>query len=497
MEILINNFSPWQKPQRQSPAAIFLILVKVSFQLLKFMWPVLAIYFIRNEKEESSTWVLWMMIGFGVLSLLGTIITYWFSKFYISENQLIVQSGWLRKKNLSIPLQNIQAVHLEQNVWQQVFGVSKVSFDATGSEKVEVQLDALATGKAEELKRLLMDHKQNQPHLKPETVSQSPHSYKLGLADLIKLSLTANHLEAFLLLFAFSFNLIGEVRRIFDFDEQEEYFESYAQEMLGQTAYIAFVLLLGVATVSLLFSTVRVFIKFFDFSLSDNDQTWKIKHGLLNRQQKSIPLKKIQIISWRTSWLRRKFDYWTLLVQSVGHSRQQQKQHVQIPILAFSEVVRLVESYQKFTGIDGPSSNSIEPDYWKRKSLLLGLPLAIIPMVASWFWIEWWSLFFLLVAVYTTAHYYVVYKNFRWQSVPAGLQLVSGAWGRKFTLLNWPKVQQVHIHQSPYQRRQQLATIVFLTAGGRVVLPYLKLSAATALADRVLYEVESRNEPWM
>ena len=496
MEISTNSFSPWHIPQRQSPAAIFLILGKVSFQLLKFFWPILALYFLRNEKEDFSFWYIWIVPAFGILSLLGTMITYWFNKFHIREDHLIVQSGWLRKKKLSIPFQNIQAVHLEQNVWQQLLGVAKVSFDATGSEKVEVQLDALAVEKAEELKKLLTGHAQNQAEQETKTETQSTQTFKLSFPDLLKLSLTANHLEAFLLLLAFSFNLVGEIKRIFDFDEQE-YFNTYVQELVNQTSFIAFVLLSLVATVSLLFSIVRVLFKFFDFSLTDNGQSWKINHGLFNRQQRSIPLNKIQIISWRTSWLRRKFDYWIVLVQSVGHSRQSRKQQVQIPILAFSQLVKLAESYQEFKGIDPAQSRPIEPDYWKRKSLILGFALGIIPTIALWFWVEWWSLSFLILPIYITGHYYVAYKNFRWQTVPAGLQLLSGAWGRKYTLLNWSKIQQVHIQQSPYQRRKHLANIIFITAGGKVVLPYLSLATATELADSALYEVESKNEPWM
>ena len=495
MEIASNNSSAWQIPQRQSPAAIFIILGKTSVRILKSTWPLLVVYFVQNEQDDFSFWLLWFIAGFGVLSILGTFVSYWFRKFYIKENHLIVQSGWLRKKNLSIPFQNIQAVHLEQNVWQQLLDVSKVSFDATGSEKVEVQLDALATGKAEELKRLLMSRTKGGADQK-EDANEPKLTYRLGFADLLKLSLTANHIEAFLILLIFGLNLMGEIKRFVDFDEQE-YINTYAREILSQTAYFAFILFLIIATVSLLFSIVRTFIRFFEFSLTEKEQSWKITHGLFNRQQKTIPLNKIQIISWRASWLRRKLNYWIILVQSVGHNQQHQKQHVQIPILAFSRVVELAGSYQGFRGIDPAESHRIQADYWKRNSLFIGLPLAIIPMLASWYWIEWWAFSFWILAAYTTGHYYVAWKNFRWQNTPAGLQIYSGAWGRKYSLLNWNKVQQVHIRQSPYQRRNHLANLVFLTAGGRLMLPYLSLAAATALADQVLYEVESKEEGWM
>src|SRR5690606_11368512 len=136
--------------------AIFIMLWSTSLKILKGFWPVLVLYFFKGETDENSISLLWLVLTFVFFSLVSTIISYWFKQFYTHDDSLIIKSGWFRKKTLSIPFQNIQAVHLEQNVWQQFLGVSRVSFDATGSEEVEAQLEALPTPKAEALKNLLM-----------------------------------------------------------------------------------------------------------------------------------------------------------------------------------------------------------------------------------------------------------------------------------------------------------------------------------------------------
>jgi putative membrane protein len=320
-------------------------------------------------------------------------------------------------------------------------------------------------------------------------------NYKLSFPDLMKLSLTANHLEAFLILLALGLNLLEEIGQVFDFNGQA-YINSYARENVDQTDKVA-LLFIGIAIISVLFSVVRTLIKFFGFTLTDTSKEWKISFGLFNRQQKTIPLQKIQILSWRATWFRRKFDYWIMHVQAVGHNEKNRKQHVQIPVLEFPTVLKLASSYQEYIGIDPLMSNKIEPEYWKRKSLMVGLPFFLVPMAASWFWIGWWALGFVFIFIYLTGYFYKYYQNFCWKTPETGVQLRSGVWGRKFTLLNWKKIQQVHIHQSPYQRRHQLANVIFLTAGGKVVLPYLRLTTATALVDYVIYDVESKDENWM
>src|SRR5688572_22406885 len=112
------NYS-WETPQRQSPAAIFIMLLKAGISLVKMFWPVIIIYLLKKRNDPGESNIFWIVIGFGVLTIAGAILKYWFSKFYISNENFIIETGWLKKKTVTIPLRNIQAVHLQQNVWQQ------------------------------------------------------------------------------------------------------------------------------------------------------------------------------------------------------------------------------------------------------------------------------------------------------------------------------------------------------------------------------------------
>lgn len=493
METSTSNVTHWQVLQRQSPAAILILLWSIALKLLKALWPILILYFFKDEKDNDSLWLFWILMGFSSFSLMGAIIGYWFKKFKINDETLIIESGWLRKKVLSIPIQSIQAVHLEQNVWQQALKVAKVNFDSTGSGKVEVKLDALSIEKAEELRNLLIDRGIVEPKFSPETPLENEKKYTLVFSDLVKLSLTANHLEAFFILLALGLNIFDEVRQIFD---GSDYLESYVEHLLGQTVIFLLVLLIGIALISIVYSFFRTLIRFYGFELIDSGKRWAISYGLFDRTKKIIPTNKIQIISWSANWLRRKFHYWTIQVQSVGQ-KENGNSNVLIPVTSLSQVFQLAGSYKEFTEIEYATSYKIEPDYWKRKSLLKGLPLTLIAMIVFFYWIEWQVFGFILLFGFLVWYYYQWYQHFRWQTNETGIQILSGFFGRKFTLLSWKKIQQVHIHQSLYQKTHQLANVIFITAGGKVTLPYLSLSTANALVNYVLHDVESKEESWM
>src|SRR5690606_19504579 len=115
----MENNSPinhWQEPQRQSPAAILIFLWSTAINLLKGLWPILALYFFMGDKDSDSLTLLWGIAGFSLLIIGWAVIGYWFKRCHLQEDTLVIPFGWLKKKTLGIPIHSIQAVHLEQNV---------------------------------------------------------------------------------------------------------------------------------------------------------------------------------------------------------------------------------------------------------------------------------------------------------------------------------------------------------------------------------------------
>src|SRR5690606_2649448 len=152
----------------------------------------------------------------------------------------------------------------------------------------------------------------------------------------------------------------------------------------GQTILVLWVLFIGVAFLSIIFSFFRTIVRFYGFKLIDSGKKWNISYGLFDRSKKIIPISKIQILSWRANWVRRKFHFWTVQVPSLGH-KENRKTNVLIPLTSFIQVIQLARSYQEFREIDYEQSNRIEPEIWRRKSLLRGIPITLLVMGIAFF----------------------------------------------------------------------------------------------------------------
>jgi putative membrane protein len=482
-------------PQRQSAAAIIILMLRSAITIGKSLWPALLVILFNTKRQNESNKVFIILIGFVALTLFITLIRYWFYHFFIQHDNLVIKTGWLKKKTLSIPLQSIQAVHLEQNLWQQAFGVAKISFDSAGSEKVEARIDALAMTKAEHLKQILLSKTRIQTELE-STFHHAPTVYKLSPKDLLKLSLSANHLEAFFLLLALSINVIDDLRKAFNIDEWK-WMQSLTNSLKGEVIFATTIIIVFVAIVSIAYSMLRTIFRYFNFTMQDTHNAWKLTFGLINRQENIIPHSKIQVFSWHSNWLRRKLNFWMIDVQTIGHLSRKEKQRTKIPLTESRSAVMLASVYQSTEVFNPSSGNRIDAGYWKRKTLLVGVPVTLAVVAISWYWLGGDSAWVSLLLVYFTGYFYKWYTHYRWFVNEEGIQAYSGVWGRRYSLLVWKKVQQIKISQSPYQRSHQLATITFQTAGGNIVLPYISLAIAQQLSNFVLFQVEYKNEKWM
>src|SRR5690606_24503148 len=132
------------------------------------------------------------------------------------------------------------------------------------------------------------------------------------------------------------------------------------------------------------------------FELIDSGKRWAISYGLIDRSKLVVPISKIQILSWSANWVRRRVDYWTVQVQSLG-GKESKKTNILIPLTSFEQVIQLAGGYQEFKGIDYEKSNKIEPEIWRRKSLFAGLTLIILMLGLGYFWISYQAFWLLVI----------------------------------------------------------------------------------------------------
>ncbi|MGV3765167.1 MAG: PH domain-containing protein [Chitinophagaceae bacterium] len=490
----------WSKPQRQSPAGLGLMFFKVLKGFFNVFLPLIVVYFFK--KGRASDAYEWVFAGLGVFVLVRAILEFLFYRFHIAEGELVIKSGILRKQTISLPLEKIQGVQLEQNIYHKALGITRMGFDSAGTEKTEVKIDAIGLEKAAALKAFILERATTE---EDETASgniAAPYEYdekkiiQLGFADLLKLSFSANHIEAFFILLGFLFSLLQQARDVVDDQIEALATEASGYLVAGSVSLFVFLFLLTLI-VSIVFSVLRTFFTYFNFFISSREKGFRIYGGLLQVREKLVPYRKIQYISWKANFVRRKIGIWMLQFHSVGSDAVKENQQVKTPVTQDSFLPALLEKYHQELDQNTVNGNGISRFYAIRRTLFTGLLPAIVLCGAFIYWWGIHAIWWLLLVPVVYAHTVVFTKRFRFFLGAEAIQLHKGVWGTHNALLRWDKIQKVSLRESMYQRKKHLATLVLHTAGGVVTLPYIKKQEAVQLMNYALFKAEISGSDWM
>ena len=476
----------WSVPQRQAGAALFIILYKILLRLFKIFWAFLLIFLFKNKNNQFDIFEI-SVVALSAISLLGSVLEFLYFRFYIQENDLIIKSGFLSKKTITLPLNKIQAVHIEQTLLHSLLNASRLSFDSAGSEKIEVKIDAISKRNAEDFKRFILharhDDAVEAPVAEPEQVI-----VKLNAKDLFKLSVSANHLEAFLLMLAFFFSTIDQLKDIFNTEYSRVMNWVYRLDRSPMGALLAGAV--AALLVSMIVSTVRVLIKYYDFRISKTEKGFFIHTGLINIREKLVPFSKIQFISWNANWIRQRMGLYLLNFHAIGYDEIKEKLRIKVPVTRMNMIPVLLEQYHPLLPIEHITPFRIHPAYIARRILLTGALPAAIAILAGFYFLQWTTLWALSWVALISIASILFQKRFRlWADVDA-LQIRRGFLGIEELVLKWNMIQSVYLQQSIYQEGHDLATVVLNTAGGQVKIPYLTLAEARAIINYALYKVE-------
>jgi putative membrane protein len=482
----------WSKPQRQPAAGFVLALLKTAWHMVRVLWPIVAIRLLRTGGGAKSQEP--FEIGIAVVLLITLMISFFrmrLFRFFIVNDELQVRKGWLKKEMLSIPLERIQAVHIEEPLLHRALGIVKLRIDTAGSAKSEATIDALRLPMAEALRQALLQERISTDHeLAPNEVKK-PVVLQLGLRDLMRLSLTANHLEAFIVLLSFSYSLYDNLRPL------------AAKILPGEEtlAMAGFAAIMGLAFAGLIMtfivSAIRMALRFYNYQATRDDRGFALNFGLINRQQQLIGFEKIQFLRWRASWLRRYFKLWLLELAAVGETEMKRKQKTELPLTHPGQVGPIAESYHRLPTTEKRDPLRIVSVYAQRMLILIGLLPLVLVMPLAWLIVGSHALFLLAWPAFIWLRSALHRRKFRaWPDTDC-LLIRDGLLGERFTLLKWYKIQTATLVQSPYQRSHHLATLKLYTAAGRIDLPWLPLEQAERLLNYALYEVEREERVWM
>jgi putative membrane protein len=497
--------------QRTSPFAALFYIGKIYQAIAKNAVQSLAplaaflVAFQGDMKDKLAIGVSAFVLGTILLALLR----YWFFRYRITDTSLLICDGVLKRTQLDIKFERVQAVNTEQNVVFRMLGLLTVSFDTAGSSSQEGYLPAVRAEGARELRdriRRVPKHISDAADSAEEVQRRDATVrtlLRLTAGDMVRIGLSSN--RVFLLLV-----LIGPISEYFEqkFDEIVEesvVVEFLTQAQTGLMSGLAFGMLLVLGILILLFSVsiAGAFLRFHRFELVTDEDVLRSTGGLLTRHEHSVNRSKVQSLHASQHAVLRLFRRFRLRARQASSGRAGRRSDFIVPICTSSQVADLSLEFfpQEFTGLSldplAPGFQRISPYYVRSRIVLAGVVPALLATAVLW---NSAGIAAMLALLWIPVCAAIVWRKYRRYGIlygQDGLALRSGLLG--FRVVAWlhRKVQRVSITQSPFQRRRQLATVrIFLAAGSAMRIPYLEQGKAKALRDYVLYRVESSEVAW-
>jgi len=501
------------KPNRQSPIAIFLILWKVLRQLIRQAWPFLLFlilpYFNLTASSSSRSedpWLANMIIAVTVFSTISSLVSYFKYYYYIQEDELVIEKGLFQKVKINMPFDRIQTINFEQTPIHQFFNVVRMEIDSAGSVQNEISIQAIDKEKAEYIRSYIMAEKAKiapTPIEANTTIKEDQEQSILLMQhsplDLLKIGVSQNHLRGLGIIFGFCFWIFQSIEDFLpEFNEGEnpvDYVEEHLSfDFNGAIILYLFGLLLLFSIGISLISTV---FRYFNLQFFKTDQGFKVKSGLLTKREQSANLKKIQLIRWGDSLLKRLFGIFRLNLFQASSAALSASKAIGVPGCYIDQINTVRTTYFPNESEHPYEQHGISSLIIGRRLLYIGLLPALAFMVLTYHPDNYYFLLCLLWIPFIFFTSRIFHRNWKVFINQEGIHTEHGIIGKEHTLLQWYKIQSVTIRQSLYQQRKAVADVYFFTAAGSVKIPYFPLDKAQSLKDYVLYKVEQDRRDWM
>jgi putative membrane protein len=463
----------------------------------------------------------WMFAGVLLIIFLGTVISvlarYFSFSYRIEGNELITEQGILARKHRSIPLERVQEIRIEQGVMHRLFNVVNAMIETGGGEGAEASLSVLARPEAERLRRTVIERAAAIRAGKAQTQAADADAAapdrviirRLSLRDLIIEGMTSNHLLSFFVVVGMLWNFADDILPGDIYQRMTRLVSGAVSSLVARGATTAVIITvlgaLAVLVIGLVASTVRSLLRFYGFTFSRRGDDLQRSYGLFTQRASSLPRRRIQVLEIEEELLRRVFGWATLRADTSGSQREDEDgndgRDVLIPLVRRSEVERLLPVI--FDGINAESAE------WRRVSRLavrrgtikggffcLLASAALIAYYGELFAI--WPLGFLpLVYLISLARY----RNLGYAMDELYLHTRRGWLGRSTHIVPINKIQAIEIHQTPFDRRLNLATLNVDTAGqaytgGGPHISNLPLAEARTIAAELAHKAAATRYKW-
>jgi putative membrane protein len=497
------------QPTRQSSVAILLIILKTYRILVRQAFPFILLFFVgKGFSGGKGTHILISITVIALLGMVYSIINYFRYYFYISDEELIIESGVFRRSKMNVPFDRIQTINFEQNIIHRIFNVVRLKIDTAGSAKAEFEFHAIGSDKADSLRNLLLSKKkQTKSRINSQKIQGSEEVesipvfktiMQLDILDLIKAGAVENHFKSGGIILAFMWWIWSSID---DMGMQEEILNDQIEETVMSQVNSGLILI-GIAiavffVLSFVVSMVKMVITNYDLKFMRSENGFKINGGLFTKKDVAALDHKIQVISWGDNPLKKLIGIKDLRLKQASSIVLNKNTSIKIPSCKNEHIELVKDTLYGHNALDKITYSPIDKRYFYRNGGILSAIMIVI--VSFLIYIGQYSQAILLgvLGIFMVVSFYLSYRKKKYGFNNNMLVIRGGTYGDKTELLPIYKIQSLSKKQSPYQRRNGLANLVVHTASGKVGIPYINNDTAAHIIDDFLYKIETDKRKWM
>ncbi|AJH14356.1 PH domain-containing protein [Myroides profundi] len=505
------NKNSFYQPTRQATIGIIANFLNALQKIVRAFVP-LIVLFLVNKRIDLPISIWGVVILGSILSLGIAYLSYRNFLFYIDEetNSFIIQKGIINKSKVTIQLEKIQQVNLNQSFINKIINVYSVEIDSAGSKDKEATIPSMALSDANALKQILLNYKNE--HVIQDTsidlvdgeqniIEEQEDSKRISITTLLKVGITSNYLYTLGLILVF-FNMVYDsIVRSISIEEyiDKEEVTNYIEGGLPLVAFLYLVVFLVITV--LVVNVIRTLLRFWDFKVTFSNKTLLLSHGLLSTQNTIIRPNRVQKIEIEQNYFQKLFDICSLKISQVaGDKENNKKSGLQIPGCSTQErkdlfkIIMAKEDNKEYTTV-------LKYNYRYlgfRVFLFIVVPLVFLTL---FFRANFSSVTFIGMAMsYSVIMLLALYRLYKVGLLQVNEDFIvirRGIWDISHIYLEPHKIQKIVVSQLWWQQSADVGSLKIYTAGGIVSFSTTQYSELVKLRDKWLYQVESSALHWM
>jgi putative membrane protein len=488
--------------QRQSPRVVVIAIVKYFQGVVRqVLWPLIILWFFGKGTDTFTQVIIGVSIFTGLFSIVTSVIRYTHFYYCLNKGKLRVKKGLLTTRNITVPIEKVQRVEFEENIFHRLMRVVTVRIETAGAEEEEVEIGALPKDRAEDLRMALLEGREGKVASEEGSRVDLPPSaevFRLSFFDLLRAGLLQNHLQTLGLIVGFFAGLYFQFQEVLDLDKTlAKYLPSwyYSNEMMTGFIYLVPVILIVVVILTL----IRTVIQYFDFRMWRKAEGYQVAFGIFNRRTYSSLDRKVQYVHWKSNVLMRLIGMYSMSIFQAGSVALRRSQSIRVPFCFGPQVNMVLGDIYPYFEAGGKALLRPSMSYlglvWSRYGLLpavlftgigyfrgLFIPFVVLSVI--------WMIIILIWGYYYTRSMFIEYDD-------EYLTIKKGVLAQQHWLLQYTKLQGLSISANPVEGYRNLASISLFSAAGTIRFPYLPREEAVRMADYLLYRIERARRPWM